>query len=189
MRLMVIQREVSQLWEAIKETYNKAAKTPYFTVIFVNKKIHQRFFYNNGSYLENPPPGTLIDGQVVCNSQDQKEFDFYLVPQQVTQGCCLPTHYYVAINDSPLKPDTIKKMTYDLSHFYFNWSGPIKVPAPCMYSHKIAELFMNLSKRAKKRDDDEDMQKDGQDQAERKLPDWDGTQFVTKRFNQFLHFL
>ena len=39
---------------------------------------------------------------------------------------------------------TIEKLTFDLCHYYFNWAGPIKVPAPCMYAHKIAELFNTL---------------------------------------------
>jgi len=31
-----------------------------------------------------------------------------------------------------------------LCHYYFNWAGPIKVPAPCMYAHKIADLFTRI---------------------------------------------
>jgi aubergine-like protein len=49
------------------------------------------------------------------------------------------------MNDSKLKKDTIEKLTYALCHYYYNWSGPIKVPAPCMYAHKIAELFTNIA--------------------------------------------
>lgn len=72
------------------------------------------------------------------------EYDFFLIPQFATQGCVLPTHFYVAFNDSPLKKDVVEKFTFALCHYYYNWAGPIKVPAPCMYAHKIAELFMNL---------------------------------------------
>lgn len=61
------------------------------------------------------------------------------MPQQTTQGCALPTHLYVAFNDSPLTRDTLEKFSFDMCHYYFNWAGPIKVPAPCMYAHKIAE--------------------------------------------------
>jgi len=56
----------------------------------------------------------------------------------------MPTHFYVAFNDSPLKKEAMEKLTFALCHYYFNWAGPIKVPAPCMYAHKIAELFMHL---------------------------------------------
>ena len=35
-------------------------------------------------------------------------------------------------------------MTFNLCHYYFNWAGPIKVPAPCMYAHKIADLFTRI---------------------------------------------
>lgn len=34
-----------------------------------------------------------------------------------------------------------------MCHYYFNWAGPIKVPAPCMYAHKIAELYKNIEQR------------------------------------------
>jgi len=35
-------------------------------------------------------------------------------------------------------------LTFNLCFYYFNWSGAIKVPAPCMYAHKIAELYNKL---------------------------------------------
>ena len=92
----------------------------------------------------NPPSGTLIDCKIVENQDSNVEYDFYLVPQFTTQGCVLPTHFYVAYNDSPISKDAVEKLTFDLCHYYFNWAGAIKVPAPCMYAHKIAELFMNI---------------------------------------------
>lgn len=135
---------------AINETYNTAKKKPYITVIIVNKRITQRFFIEDSrGNLQNPPSGALIDCQIVENQDSQQEYDFYLVPQFTTQGCVLPTHFYVAFNDSLVDKSTIEKLTYDLCHYYFNWAGSIKVPAPCMYAHKIAELFMNLGKEAK----------------------------------------
>jgi len=119
-------------------------------VIIVNKRITQRFFIEDqGGRLNNPPSGALIDTNVVENQDSMSEYDFYLVPQTTTQGCVLPTHFYVAFNDSPVDKSTIEKLTYDLCHYYFNWAGAIKVPAPCMYAHKIAELFMNLGKEAR----------------------------------------
>jgi aubergine-like protein len=56
----------------------------------------------------------------------------------------IPTHFYVIYNESPLDRAAIEKLTFDLCFYYFNWSGAIKVPAPCMYAHKIAELYSKL---------------------------------------------
>lgn len=125
--------------------YNKAAKTPAITLIIVNKRISQRFFVDDGrGQLINPPSGCVVDTKLVENETSDKEYDFYLVPQFTTQGCVLPTHFYVALNDSTLSKKVIEQLTYDLCHYYYNWAGPIKVPAPCMYAHKIAELHMHL---------------------------------------------
>lgn len=146
MRRQVIETEVAQLKEAIKETYNKAKNMPSITVVIVNKRITQRFFFEQDGVLMNPPSGCLIDSDIVEKQDSANEFDFYLVPQFTTQGCVLPTHFYVAYNDSTLTKEAIEKLTFDLCHYYFNWSGPIKVPAPCMYAHKIAELFLNIGK-------------------------------------------
>lgn len=151
MRRQVLQQEVNQLRMAITETYNQVKKKPEVTVIIVNKRITQRFFLedSNGRKLQNPPSGCLIDEKVVENADSRTEYDFYLVPQTTTQGCVMPTHFYVAFNDSQIEKSVIEKLTYDLCHYYFNWSGAIKVPAPCMYAHKIAELFMNLGNDAR----------------------------------------
>ena len=77
--------------------------------------------------------------------QTSKEpYDFYLVPQNTTQGCVTPTHFFVAYDTSSLTKEALETMTFALCHYYFNWAGPIKVPSPCMYAHKLAELHMFL---------------------------------------------
>lgn len=129
---------------AIEDVFNKASKKPTITVVIVNKRITQRFFvedeYGN---VRNPPSGCIINTELV-ESTDLTSFDFFLIPQETTQGCVLPTHFFVAFNDSSMSKESIEKLTYDLCHYYYNWAGPIKVPAPCMYAHKIAELFMKI---------------------------------------------
>lgn len=45
----------------------------------------------------------------------------------------------------------MEKFTFDMCHYYYNWAGPIKVPAPCMYAHKIAELYKNIESRMKEK--------------------------------------
>lgn len=100
--------------------------------------------------VTNPPSGSLIDTGLVAKEGSDSEFDFYLIPQTTTQGCITPTHFYVPLNESPLTKDDLTKFTYDLCHYYYNWAGAIKVPAPCMYAHTLAELRMHLSKNAPK---------------------------------------
>lgn len=65
MRKKVLKTEVAQFREAISERYNKL-NPPAVTLIFVNKRISQRFFMENsqGQFV-NPPSGCLIDSSVV----------------------------------------------------------------------------------------------------------------------------
>ena len=36
--------------------------------------------------------------------------------------------------------DEIVGLTYDLTWNYYNWMGPVKVPAPVQYAHKLCAL-------------------------------------------------
>ena len=67
----------------------------------------------------------------------------------------MPTHFFVEYNDAPIGKKTIEELCFDLCHYYFNWAGPIKVPAPVMYAHKIAELYKNLEGKNKNKVPDE----------------------------------
>lgn len=102
----------------------------------------------------NPPNGCIIDKGLVekGGDDDEKTFDFFMTPASANQGCVLPTHFHVPLNESSLTKLDIQQLTYSLCHFYFNWAGPIKVPAPCQYAHKIAEFYMTIgaTKRGKK---------------------------------------
>jgi hypothetical protein len=70
MRKKVLSTEVSQFREAIRMRYN-TVNPPKITLIFVNKKISQRFFMENsqGQFV-NPPSGSLIDESVVESEGD-----------------------------------------------------------------------------------------------------------------------
>ena len=147
MRDQVLQNEIPQFQEAINEIYGKDAAAPEMTVVVVNKRISQRFFVEDPrGGLTNPPSGCIIDRGLVENdgSGESKKFDFYMTPASANQGCVLPTHFFIPKNDSSLTKIDIQQLTYSLCHFYFNWAGPIKVPAPCQYAHKIAEFYMNI---------------------------------------------
>lgn len=135
--------------------YNAASTRPKITLMIVNKRIIQSFFVVDGNNrLNNPPSGCIIDRDLVESSSTagaNREFDFFLVPVKGTQGCMRPTHFFVAMNNTSLTKLELEQLTFNLCHYYFNWAGPIKVPAPCMYAHKIADLFTRIGYSKKSR--------------------------------------
>jgi len=106
-----------------------------FTYVIVSKRINTRFFRMNGPPT-NPPSGTVVDDVVTL----PERYDFFLVSQSVRQGTVNPTSYNVIKDTSGLKPDHLQKLTYKLTHLYYNWPGTVRVPAPCQYAHKLAFL-------------------------------------------------
>nr|CAD7605072.1 unnamed protein product [Timema genevievae] len=72
--------------------------------------------------------------------QQGRGYDFYLVSQSVRQGTVSPTSYNVISDNIGLDPDKLQRLTYKLTHLYYNWSGTVRVPAPCQYAHKLAFL-------------------------------------------------
>ncbi|XP_074640256.1 piwi-like protein 1 isoform X2 [Tubulanus polymorphus] len=130
----VHEHEIAQLlkcFELLKVNY-----VPKMTFIVVKKRISQRFFAIAGRNACNPLPGTIVDKEVT----KPEWYDFFLVSQSVRQGTVSPTHYNVIHDTSGLKPDHIQRLTYKLTHLYYNWPGTIRVPAPCQYAHKLAFL-------------------------------------------------
>ena len=106
-----------------------------FTYIIVSKRINTRFFKMGGK-PSNPPSGTIVDDVVTL----PERYDFFLVSQSVRQGTVNPTSYNVIKDTSGLKPNHLQKLTYKLTHLYYNWPGTVRVPAPCQYAHKLAFL-------------------------------------------------
>lgn len=145
MRELVLNREIPSLTQIISEFYNKLSK-PKLSVCVVNKRINQRFTHESQGRLQNPPPGTVVDKTLVQKDADKEQYDFYLIAQNATQGCVTPTHFFMAYDDSGLDKETFEQFTYNLCHAYQNWPGAIKVPAPCMYAHKMAEYALLTKK-------------------------------------------
>ena len=48
-------------------------------------------------------------------------YDFFLVSQSVRQGTVSPTHFNVIEDNSGLKPDHLQRLSYKLTHLYYNW--------------------------------------------------------------------
>lgn len=132
---IVANYEVKQLQECfplLGESYE-----PKLSVIVVQKRISQRIFAVQGSgNLDNPKPGSVLDHSITRCDWD----DFFLVSQHVRQGTVTPTHYVVVHDTTGMKADHFQRLSYKLTHLYYNWPGTIRVPAPCQYAHKLAFL-------------------------------------------------
>jgi len=83
--------------------------------------------------VNNPPFGTMIDTHIV-----KDKYDFFMVAQNVTMGTAKPTHYRVIHDDTGLEMGLMQELIFSQCFNYSNWSGAIRVPAPVMYSHKLA---------------------------------------------------
>ncbi|XP_077286182.1 piwi like RNA-mediated gene silencing protein aubergine [Arctopsyche grandis] len=126
----VYNHEVEVIKSALQETYGTAEYHLQFVI--VSKRLNTRFFQNS----KNPRPGTVID-DVVTNPN---RYDFFLVSQAVRDGTVAPTSYNVIFDNTKMSVDYTQRMAYKFCHMYYNFSGQVRVPAPCQYAHKLAFL-------------------------------------------------
>ena len=111
-----------------------------FLLTFKNTKA--RIFKTTGNdlHLENPIPGTVIDGQGISNSNGF--YEFLLVPQNVRQGCSTPIKIVCLHNQvEGLCARSLHYLTFHLCHSFFNWFGTIKMPAPTEYAGRMAKFI------------------------------------------------
>ncbi|XP_060627079.2 piwi-like protein 4 [Anolis sagrei] len=132
---MVVDYEVPQLLSVLNEC-GGGVRRPKLSMVVVRKKTLCRFFTEANRSLQNPPVGTIID----MEATRPEWYDFFLVSQHARQGSVNPTYYNVIYDDNGLKPDHMQRLTYKLCHLYFNWTGLIRVPAPCQYASKLTFL-------------------------------------------------
>jgi len=140
--------EIPQIREALNAfTTEESQPKIKLTVIIVTKRISGRFFKCEGSRLSNPSPGTIIDDIVTKNDR----YDFYVVSQFTREGTVTPTNFNVIHDECGIKVDYLQRLSYKLCHLYFNWAGTVRVPAPCLYAHKLAFLIgQSVHREAKK---------------------------------------
>jgi aubergine-like protein len=108
------------------------------TFVVVNKRIGARFFMRSTAdgTFGNPPPGTVIDHTLTR----EERYDFYLISQSTRQGTVTPTYYNIIHDDAGFAPEIHQKLAFKMTLLYYNWSGTVRVPAPCQYAHKLAFL-------------------------------------------------
>ncbi|GLH04000.1 Piwi-like protein Siwi [Gryllus bimaculatus] len=124
--------EVQGVRRRLEEIFNKSGTALHMAFIVVTKRINTRLFMKG----DNPAPGTIVDDVVTL----PERYDFFLVSQSVRQGTVGPTSYHVLYDNLGLDPDKLQRLTYKMTHLYYNWSGTVRVPAACQYAHKLAVL-------------------------------------------------
>ena len=129
---------------ALKSAFASHRKTcpsfaePLLIYTLVNKRTNARFVMeNSNSTVSNPPLGTVVDSKVV----DKAGYDFYILPAKANQGSMTPTYFNVIYDNSNFPCDEIQLLAYKMCFSYYNWSGSIRVPAPCQYAHKLAYMY------------------------------------------------
>jgi len=81
------------------------------------------------------PSGTLVRG-----IQGLDYDTFYINGRAPPYSTAKPVRFIVVDRDDRLNKVPIEELTWDLSHDYPNWTGPIKVPSVTQMAHKLAEL-------------------------------------------------
>ena len=60
-------------------------------------------------------------------------WDYFLFSsnRHLHKSTVTPTHY-VVVHDGKVNADTLQELTFRLTLMYYNWYGPVDVPAPCL---------------------------------------------------------
>lgn len=133
----ILKSEVSGIIAAMEKKYT--LKRPRITVVLVTKRISDKLATADPT-PNNPPPGTVVESGI----SHPEHTSFLLVAQKVTQGSANPTKYQLVYDENDTNLDDLLRLTHNLCWGYFNWLGPVKVPAPVQYAHKSCYLFGEL---------------------------------------------
>ena len=128
----------NEIWQ-IDQTCKTKGVLYYY--ILVNTKTTFKFFETEENKKSeiinyyNPYSGLLvIDGVTNRNF-----YEFYIQPQEVTQGSATPTCFHVAYGNLKF-PELIPKLTFDLCHIYSNWQGTVRIPNVIKAAEKLSKV-------------------------------------------------
>jgi len=134
------QEEISAIRAGLNKTADgEADRDVPMSYIVAQKRISTKFLSEgiagepDGKY--GAPSGTLVRG-----IQSYEHETFYLNGRAPPYSTPKPVRFVVVDKDSRLDQVPIEELTWNLSHDYPNWTGPIKVPSVTQMAHKLAEL-------------------------------------------------
>ena len=124
-----LKTEIAQIDAACK------TKNVLYYYVLVNTKTTFKFFEKTNKGYSNPSSGLLI----VDGVTNRNFFEFYIQPQEVTQGSATPTCFHVAYGNLDF-PEMIPKFTFDLCHIYSNWQGTVRIPNVIKAAEKLSKM-------------------------------------------------
>ena len=128
--------KILKLFGGEDEGYEKDYK-PKLSIFSVNKKTELKFFERHNGVYKNLPSGTVIDREVIS----PELFEFYLQCPEVERGTGSPVHFLCIYNNNEsLTINDFEEITYKQSFYYWNWCGPIRIPAALKYA-EVANTF------------------------------------------------
>eukprot|EP01083_Nonionella_stella_P008346 24008_1 len=138
----VSQHEVYQVTQACHAAGSKLGikYRPSFQFVVVQKAVSARFV---SPQYSSAAPGTIVDTQLVS----PRFWDFYVIPHEPPRPVggvhktATPTRYIIIRNDLNMESDDFQNLSLHLCSMYYNWPGPIRVPACVKYADKIAYMF------------------------------------------------
>ena len=116
-------------------------KNVLYYYVLVNTKTTFKFFEKTNKGYSNPSSGLLI----VDGVTNRNFFEFYIQPQEVTQGSATPTCFHVAYGNLDF-PEMIPKFTFDLCHIYSNWQGTVRIPNVIKAAEKLSKMTSKYTK-------------------------------------------
>lgn len=133
----VSNEEITAVRNAIGKSNGNSAVPLSYAV--VQKRIATKFLTSDSH--ENLPPGAFID-----TIQGADFNTFYINGSSPSYSTSKPARYIVAHVDAELEMTTklLATLSWSLCHDYSNWTGPIKLPSPVQYAHKLAELHGSM---------------------------------------------
>ena len=157
-----VRREIAEFKSAFQDENIPNVK---LTVIVVQKRLSTRLYQlcplyqqktnpSSGGYgssqcpvdnrcrgqlpYHSPQCGVVVDTQIV----NPIFSDFFLVATAAPPGATArPTRYIIVRDDMDLSSDVIQAVTHQCCYMFYNWTGPIRVPAVVMYAHKLAYIY------------------------------------------------
>ena len=123
--------------EKIRKKSKVADYEPKITYVLVNKKPNERMYEGKGKEDINPEAGSIIFEDL---SRDSFK-EFHLASVQVNLGSCTPVSFKVGYETYETPMDALAEMTYNQCYGYWNWQGPVRVPATLQYANKLCKTI------------------------------------------------